>query len=247
MFPTYEVGFDLGNYPRVRCLLPATWQTASLCLDQGLFYAVFSGHMQVTSRDKTHDMAAGSGCLIPPQTPFQARAKGGRVRLARFRLRGMPVGGMIQQWDQAWSLEPVITLVEDRLRQATMTTAEHQALAVLIAASLDRAGSPRSNEALRERLRIRIAADPHCTPSDLARELDLSPDYATRVIRAAVGVAPRSFILSERLDRAAERLMAGETWRHIANDLGWSDEKLFLRQFAKRFGEPPGRWRDRLA
>jgi AraC family transcriptional regulator len=113
-------------------------------------------------------------------------------------------------------------------------------------AALTRSGP--NDPAFIARLRQRIADDPACTPGDLARFLGLSHDYATRRIRAVSGFPPRTFILRERLRLAADRLAAAElTWQQVCSDLGWRDEKLFLRQFRAAFGLPPGRWRSRLA
>lgn len=243
---TTAIRFDLGAFRRVRCALPATWTTTRMVLPEHLFYAVLAGRMHGDIDGEPWDLAAGDACLIPAGTPFRMGAAGERVRLARVRIHG-PGPWPAQQWRGCRSLEPVIAVLEERLLADDLNPAEHQALAVLLDGCLERAGGSADDIGLAARLRARIAADPQCTPRDLARELGLSHDYASRVIRRATGLAPRALILRERLQRAADAIATDQPWQHVAADLGWTDPKLFLRQFRAAFGEPPGRWRRRLA
>lgn len=244
--PTTAIRFDLGPFRRVRCALPATWTTARLTLPEHLFYAVLAGRMQGDINGEVWDLATGDACLIAAGTPFRMSAAGERVRLARVRIHG-PGSWPARRWQGCRSLEPVIVVLEEHLLADRCTPAEHEALAVLLDGCLERAGVAADETGLAARLRARIAADPQCTPRDLARGLDLSHDYASRVIRRATGLAPRALILRERLQRAADAIATDHPWRRVAADLGWTDPKLFLRQFRAAFGEPPGRWRRRLA
>jgi len=244
--PFTAIRFDLGPLRRVRCALPATWTTTRMTLSEHLFYAVLAGRMQGDINGETWTLAPGDACLIPAGTPFRMGATGERVRLARFRIHG-PGSWPAQRWRGCWSLEPVIAVLEEHLLADRFSPPEHHALAVLLDGCLERAGAAVDDAGLLTQLRARITVDPQCTPRDLARELGLSHDYASRVIRRATGLAPRALILRERLQRAADAIATDQPWQRVAGDLGWTDPKLFLRQFRAAFGEPPGRWRRRLA
>lgn len=68
------------------------------------------------------------------------------------------------------------------------------------------------------------------TAADLAREMEMSADYFTRVFRATFGCAPRTWLTRERV-RAASRMLAGSGMRifEIAEQLGYSDVPQFSR------------------
>lgn len=240
-----EPRFSLGSYPRLRCSLAATWATPDLVLDQHLFHAILAGTLQTRCGDQTWTLGPGEAQLLPAGVPLRLHASGGRLRVARLRLEGIALDAP-RRWTGLGDLETVLACIEERLLDGRCTPAEHRALAVLLESALERGRS--GDPALIARLRRRIADDPTCTPRDLARDLDLTLDYATRLIRGHTGAPPRRFILDERLRLAADRLAASDqTWQTICADLGWRDDKLFLRQFRARFGLPPLRWRSRLA
>lgn len=84
------------------------------------------------------------------------------------------------------------------------------------------------------------------TAADLARVVEMSPDYFTRVFRATFGCAPRTWLTRERI-RAASRLLAGSDLRivDIARRLGYSDMPQFSRQFREVMGMSPRAFRQR--
>jgi AraC-like DNA-binding protein len=104
------------------------------------------------------------------------------------------------------------------------------------------------NNAQRERL-TRHARE-HLTvrllPTDLAEMLGMNADYFTRVFRRSFGIAPRSWLMRERMLAAAERLRdTDRSIAEIAGDLGHADIFLFSRQFKQVFGQSPTRYRQR--
>lgn len=82
------------------------------------------------------------------------------------------------------------------------------------------------------------------TAADLAREVEMSADYFTRVFRATFGCAPRTWLTRERA-RAASRMLAGSGLRisDIAQRLGYSDVPQFSRQFRAVMGMSPQQYR----
>ncbi len=78
----------------------------------------------------------------------------------------------------------------------------------------------------------------------LAAELKLSHAYFTKVFRNTYGVAPRTFILTRRLERASVLLKETDTpITLIIEDLGFGNEGFFYRSFKQRYGMTPREYR----
>jgi AraC-like DNA-binding protein len=85
----------------------------------------------------------------------------------------------------------------------------------------------------------------HLQPVDLARSLGFTPDYFSRIFRRTYGEAPRTWILKQKLLRAAALLReSSASISQIAHLLGYEELYLFSRQFQKQFGMAPRRWRE---
>jgi AraC-like DNA-binding protein len=75
---------------------------------------------------------------------------------------------------------------------------------------------------------------------DLARCAGMSRFGFTRQFRAQTGSAPYQYLLSTRLDRAAERLRSGScSVTEVAFAVGFTDLGRFGRMFRRRFGCSP--------
>lgn len=82
------------------------------------------------------------------------------------------------------------------------------------------------------------------SPADLARAVELSPDYFARCFRGSYGVSPRRFLVEERLRMAALQLLESpHNVSQIALALGYRDVFLFSRQFKAHFGQSPTAYR----
>ena len=77
-------------------------------------------------------------------------------------------------------------------------------------------------------------------PADLARHLQLSPDYFARLFRATYGISPRQWLAEQRI-REAIRLLEHTTMtvNEIARDLNYSDAVHFCRKFKAVTGLTP--------
>ena len=250
----FYLTLSMEGFPRIRCRLPSSWDTGTQLLDHHLLYVVFSGSMVVSTTGGESLSGPGDALLIPPRLSFRAHSAAGAVRLARLRFRiGKPEHTLIwghkpRRWNGLTGIEPVLNIAEDLLLRGVQEPAEHLAVFTLLFGALQRAGGDQAlTPAQVSELRQRIVRDPSCTPADLARVLGLSHDYATRLISRSLGQPPRGFILQERLRLAADRLAAGAASTAVAKELGWHDQKLFLRQFRTAYGMPPGRWLRHLA
>jgi AraC-like DNA-binding protein len=81
--------------------------------------------------------------------------------------------------------------------------------------------------------------------ADLARQVDLTPDYFARQFRRTFGCPPRTWLTRERA-RAAARLLSGSNLRvyQIAEQLGYADVPQFSRQFKTVTGQTPQQFRE---
>jgi transcriptional regulator GlxA family with amidase domain len=74
----------------------------------------------------------------------------------------------------------------------------------------------------------------------LARAVNLSPSYLTRLFHEETGRSPARFDRDRRLDRAHELLRSTFlTVKEVMAAVGWSDPSHFCREFKRRFGVAP--------
>jgi AraC-like DNA-binding protein len=126
----------------------------------------------------------------------------------------------------------------------------NRAFADLIGLAVNGAGISREmarGSALRDRLVALIDArlcDPELRTATIADDLGVSARTVQNVF-AAMGATPSSYVLDQRLQRAADRLSAGrcESITDIAFEVGFNDSAYFARCFRQRFGMTPREWR----
>lgn len=81
------------------------------------------------------------------------------------------------------------------------------------------------------------------TVEQIAAHVHLSPYYFMRLFRTQTGSSVYSYILQNRLIRAAKSIRNGMPASEAALDSGFSDYSAFYRAFRKQFGTSPGRIR----
>jgi AraC family transcriptional regulator len=102
-------------------------------------------------------------------------------------------------------------------------------------------GQPRL-EAVREILVRDLAALPSL--SQIAREIGIHPSHLARTFRAQYGESVGEYGRRLRLEWAAQRLAnSDEVLSSVAARAGFADQSHFTREFKRRFGVPPGRYR----
>ncbi len=83
-------------------------------------------------------------------------------------------------------------------------------------------------------------------PADMAKALDLSHDYFTRVFKKTYGVNPRQYLLEERLRQAAVYLIeTSVTIKDAGASVGFEDNNYFCRQFKRIMKLTPTQFRNR--
>ncbi len=83
------------------------------------------------------------------------------------------------------------------------------------------------------------------TLADLAAAAGYSPYHFTRLFAAHFGETPMDYLRACRMQRAAQRLGAIDppALIELALDCGFESQEAFTRAFRKRFGVPPGQYR----
>ena len=78
----------------------------------------------------------------------------------------------------------------------------------------------------------------------LAREVDCSPFYLSRLFSEETGVSMPKYLRMKRIERAAELLRTqGMSVTDAAMAVGYSSLSAFQKAFAERFGTSPGQYR----
>jgi transcriptional regulator GlxA family with amidase domain len=82
-------------------------------------------------------------------------------------------------------------------------------------------------------------ADPPSV-DEVARAVNLSPSYLTRLFQRHVGCSPAQFDRAQRLDRAHELIIYSFlSIKQVMASVGWNDPSHFSRDFRRRFGVSP--------
>jgi AraC-like DNA-binding protein len=83
------------------------------------------------------------------------------------------------------------------------------------------------------------------TAESLAHEVSLSRSAFADRFTAVIGVPPKRYVISWRLQVAKERLRTGrQPIAQIAYEVGYEAEAAFIRAFKREFGVPPAAWRN---
>ncbi len=83
-------------------------------------------------------------------------------------------------------------------------------------------------------------------PAELANHMGLSLDYFTRCFKKAYGIAPRQYLVEERMRLAAIQLVEStDAVKAVASRVGMDDCNYFCRQFKKVIGSTPMQFRKR--
>lgn len=96
----------------------------------------------------------------------------------------------------------------------------------------------------REEIIQAVGEDFWCDPKRLAALLGYHPAYFSRLFKRSFGLAPRSWVLHQRMARAASLLLeSGDLVSEVAAKLGYADAFVFSRQFKQVLGVSPRVWR----
>ena len=81
--------------------------------------------------------------------------------------------------------------------------------------------------------------------SEIAASLGLNRSYFCRLFKQQTGMSPQQYLVSYRLEKAAEMItLQGMSQKEAAQLTGYADPASFCRMFKRKFGVPPGAYRD---
>jgi AraC-like DNA-binding protein len=85
------------------------------------------------------------------------------------------------------------------------------------------------------------------TVEQLASNANLNADYFSRLFLSIVGIRPVDYIINKRLERAQLLMMTSSSaLKEIAESVGIPSIYYFSRLFKRRFGIPPGQYRETI-
>lgn len=86
----------------------------------------------------------------------------------------------------------------------------------------------------------------HLTIEEIARQLNITPEYLSSVFRKTFGITPKTQIRNFRLQRAGDMLWTTDlSVKEISFAVGYSSVNTFDRAFRKLYGESPSDCRQR--
>ena len=85
------------------------------------------------------------------------------------------------------------------------------------------------------------------TLRSLGRTLGRQPGYLGSLFHTERGMTVREYVTRVRMARAEKLVRAGVKIEAVALSVGYRSKKNFYRQFRRRFGTTPDRYRQRFA
>lgn len=124
------------------------------------------------------------------------------------------------------------------------------AAAFMVYAELEKAGKEESSlhpllGKIAEYIRINIRNNP--TVAQVAQEFGYHPDYISRIFRSSAGISMKEYINARKMNLARDYLLTTAfPIKQIAAELGFADEKLFIKFFIYHEKLSPTAFRNRF-
>jgi len=246
-------------------LFPPTWHNSPRCLDEHLVFLITRGHGWIRlfdqrGRDRAeHLFEPGTLLWMPPGVWHATGTLEGSEAVGMYHLRFRLAGSGFQTaagWDyaavpRARDTTPLVEgFIAAHRRGGDDRERELQAWLQLILSALRRGLEPDRPKGLdddqQRRIERHVQRHLHreLDSEQLARVVKLTRVYFARLFKASYGMAPRSWIVQQRLQRAAILLLETPlAVRAVAEELGYRSLPLFSRQFKKAHGVSPEHFR----
>ncbi len=246
---------------------PLDWRVNLAGLPVHLFYLCQNGSFLVEVAGKTETIAAGEGIWISPGRAFRMSSPDpGRARLSRFRLELRDPEGRILALKKDYVRSAAAsgsTGWLDVLRQECVFSsgAARRGLRCAVAGLLnavfgaeqqegpaDSQGRKLSIPQVRTLQEWLHRLEPSRRPNsgDLAARLQLSRDYFNRLCRATFGMSAERWLIRQRVEAAAMRLVESDRRvSEVADEFGYRSLYFFSRQFRQVMGLSPSAYRAR--
>jgi AraC-like DNA-binding protein len=232
-------------------------------LRQHLFYFVTRNAVQVVFEDESILIERGCFLWVMPGVTHETRLPTNAEPFTNFYIRlqlthpktqknfRLPMDWMLKR--DAWPILPYFKQVIDALQAPAghYMTRVRGALMLMTAWILDQQTvtepsghvfSPQQRLRLSRYMNLHVGQE--ITPSILADLMELSPNYFSRIFHRSFGLAPRQWIVHDRIQKAATLLMETELKaKEIAYQLGYCNRYLFSQQFKQVMGVGPRAYR----
>lgn len=186
----------------------------------------------------------GQLILVPPQTERSLRAERSPFLMVDVEPIHTDYRVLAAVGEQVAALDHLafdglrlvgLGFLHDVLRGRELDHAVRQALSQL-------AGHFPQPPALDPRVRwmmTEIQSDPGRPLTDLAAELDLSVEHASRLFSGQAGLSLRMYCLSSKIRLAARYLGRGRSLTEVAQMAGFADSAHFSKVWTRCYGAPP--------
>jgi AraC-like DNA-binding protein len=235
--------------------MPRGWRTDGRLIDDHLVSLVVKGRGRFGAGGHSTALLPGVLLWVAPEVEHALRLDPGLARrTVRFKVRDRAGGSLRMLPDflalsGAWGASVYLEQIEaELLRRGDHSERRLKHLVALLSIHAFRlqAGAGAPERGLSEQQHQLIVGyvsariDQRIRPAELARLVGLSPEYFTRVFRASYGVAPRRWLMQERIRCAARTLLdTGSDVTSVAHSFGYDDIYLFSRQFKLVMGQSP--------
>lgn len=229
-------------------------------LDQHICNLLLSGSMVAVVAGERHLVNAGDALWMDPDVvhDFVLPPGGTGFTMLNLRFRIEQGGHLLARGrrfatlTQAWDLRPLWELVIDDVQNHREDAAERcRHVLALLDGEFRRRDAPTDEEAglgrhRRLALMSWLSTRHHLRPDSrqLAQVVGLSEDWFRRAFRRSFRCSPRTWVLRQRIQRAARDLadQPGTSVADLARRYGYEDHRLFDRQFKQVLGRSPRQW-----
>jgi AraC-like DNA-binding protein len=92
---------------------------------------------------------------------------------------------------------------------------------------------------------IRLLEGDETRVENVAKQLGITARHLRRAFLESVGIGPKDFARTVRLQRAVQRAAASDDWGRIAADVGYYDQAHLIADFRELVGLTPSAYRKR--
>lgn len=225
-------------------------------LNEHLIYQMVEHDIRAYINGREHILRAGELLWVPPGTRHEFMPAIPRQRVLVYHYRftfaaASPTSDAVIMPPSPYRRERFAQIYDGSQQDDPLWLLRLRAVLVLTFSEIAAAQNVESDatgNALhleqRQRIMHAIQEDQWLDPERLAQLLDYHPAYFTRLFKRSFGIAPRTWILQQRMQRAATLLLeSGDTIQNVAEELGYVDPFIFSRQFKQIHGCSPRDWR----
>ena len=225
-------------------------------LPEHLIYEMVEHDLHAEIAGETYTVRSGELLWVPPQTThtFRAAIAGQRVLVYHYRFflgSECPNSGPVILPASPYRRERFAQLLDGSDEHDPWWLLRFRAVLILtfsdIAAVLseqDQAPGSGFNGEQRRLIMHAVQKNQWLDPERLAQLLDYHPAYFTRLFKRSFGIAPRTWLLQQRMYSAAILLQESPAAiNEIAKEIGYQDPFIFSRQFKQIHGCSPRDWR----